>query len=147
VINVALFLFSIVGFLWVLIHNAERRRVLIANVVHLPLPGCPAIQSGIEWAQWIPGMYTQSNHYSVIHYHQATAFEVVLFLWVVNKTFRSTFHKWKVNNSFESLYSTIVRDNILYFFGCVKSLRKSSSWYTLMHSLLVASLACLYSTI
>ena len=59
-INVALFLFSIAGFLWVLIHNAEHRRVLIANAMHLPLPGCPAIQSGIEWAQWIPGMYTQS---------------------------------------------------------------------------------------
>jgi hypothetical protein len=134
----------------VLIYNAEHRRVLIANAMHLPLPGCPAIQSGIEWAQWIPGMYTQFNYHSVIHYyhcHQATAFEGVLFLWVVHKTLRSTFHKWRVNNSFDSLYSTIVKDNILYFFGCVKSLCKSLSWYTLIRSLLVASLACLYSII
>ena len=59
-INLALFLISIVGFLWVLVHNAERRRAVIANAIHLPLPGCPSIHSGIEWAQWIPGMYMRS---------------------------------------------------------------------------------------
>ena len=56
-INIALFLISIAGFLWVVIHNAERRQALIATAVHLPLPGCPSINSGIEWAQWIPGMH------------------------------------------------------------------------------------------
>lgn len=101
VINATLFLISIAGFLWVLVHNAERRRAVIANAIHLPLPGCPSIHSGIEWAQWIP----------------ATAFEGVLFLWAVHKTVRSTVRKWSTTNSFGSLYATIVRDNILYFFG------------------------------
>ena len=130
-INLALFLISIAGFLWVLIHNAERRRAVIANAIHLPLPGCPSIHSGIEWAQWIPGMYRRSisllSHSPNIHHHQATAFEGILFLWAVHKTLRSTFRKWRVTNSFESLYSTIVRDNILYFFGCVKFLHKFTS--------------------
>ena len=49
---------SIAGFLWLLIHNTHRRRALIKNAVHLPLPGCPAINGGIQWAQWIPGMCT-----------------------------------------------------------------------------------------
>ncbi|KAK7436846.1 hypothetical protein VKT23_014484 [Stygiomarasmius scandens] len=53
--NGVLFLGSIVGFLWILIHNAQRRRAVIADAIHLPLPGCPSIHTGIEWAQWVPG--------------------------------------------------------------------------------------------
>jgi len=100
VINFTLFLVSIAGFLWVLAHNAQRRRAVIANAIHLPLPGCPSIHSGIEWAQWIP----------------ATAFEGVLFLWAVHQTLQSTIRTWH-SESHQSLFSTIVRDNVLYFFG------------------------------
>jgi len=99
-INFGLFLISIAGFLWVLAHNAERRRAVIAEAIHLPLPGCPSIHSGIEWAQWIP----------------ATAYEGILFFWVVYKTLESAMQRWN-NVTYESLYSIIVRDNILYFFG------------------------------
>ena len=54
-INAVLFLASIGIFLWILIFNAMRRRDVIANAIHYPLPGCPSVHSGIEWAQWVPG--------------------------------------------------------------------------------------------
>lgn len=57
IFNTVLFLGSITGFLWILVHNAERRRAVIANAIHLPLPGCPSIHTGIEWAQWVPGQF------------------------------------------------------------------------------------------
>lgn len=55
IFNGLLFLASIAGFFWILIHNALRRHEVIASAIHLPLPGCPSIHSGIEWAQWVPG--------------------------------------------------------------------------------------------
>lgn len=57
IFNGILFLGSIAGFLWILVHNAERKRASIADAVHLPLPGCPSIHTGIEWAQWVPGEF------------------------------------------------------------------------------------------
>ncbi|KAF8882851.1 hypothetical protein BD779DRAFT_1541826 [Infundibulicybe gibba] len=99
-INATLFLASIAGFLWILIHNAERRRSVIANAVHLPLPGCPSIHSGIEWAQWVP----------------ATAYEGVLFGWALYKTLKSTAGRAKRGTQV-SLYSLLLRDNLFYFFA------------------------------
>ncbi|KAF8525569.1 hypothetical protein BU17DRAFT_41578, partial [Hysterangium stoloniferum] len=98
--NFALFLASIAAFLWVLIHNAVRQRAVIAEAIHLPLPGCPSIHSGIEWLQWVP----------------ATIFEGVLFGWALYKTLQSTVGRWQSGSSI-SLYATILRDNVLYFFG------------------------------
>ncbi|KAF8987750.1 hypothetical protein BDQ17DRAFT_1374696 [Cyathus striatus] len=40
-INIILFLASIGGFMYILIFNAIRRHAVIADVIHLPLPGCP----------------------------------------------------------------------------------------------------------
>lgn len=41
--------------MFILVHNAQRRRAVIASAIALPLPGCPSIHTGIEWAQWVPG--------------------------------------------------------------------------------------------
>ena len=54
-INAVLFLASVGVFMWILSFNALRRREVIADAIHYPLPGCPSVHSGIEWAQWIPG--------------------------------------------------------------------------------------------
>jgi len=98
-VNAALFLCSIAGFCWVLVYNARRRSTLIAHAVRLPLPGCPSLHSGLEWLQWVP----------------ATAFEGLLFGFAMFKTLRSTASR-ALNGVKISLYSLVLRDNLLYFF-------------------------------
>ncbi|KAG6835679.1 hypothetical protein H0H93_015824 [Arthromyces matolae] len=100
VFNTILFLGSIAGFLWVLIHNAQRRRAVIADAIHLPLPGCPSIHSGVEWLQWIP----------------ATVFEGVLFFFVLFKSLSTTATR-AMNKTRVSLYAILLRDNVFYFFS------------------------------
>ncbi|KAJ7035808.1 hypothetical protein C8F04DRAFT_1097403 [Mycena alexandri] len=99
-INLALFAGSIVGFMWILIYNHSRRAGVIASVIHLPLPGCPSVHSGIEWAQWVP----------------ATIYEGILFGFALYKTFESTIMSLRKDGSL-SIYTILLRDNILYFFG------------------------------
>ena len=55
IFNGTLFTGTIGVFFWILIHNAQRRHEVIADAIHFPLPGCPSVHSGIEWAQWVPG--------------------------------------------------------------------------------------------
>ncbi|KAL0574083.1 hypothetical protein V5O48_007868 [Marasmius crinis-equi] len=98
--NGFLFLASIAGFLWILIHNAQRRRAVIADAVHLPLPGCPSLHSGIEWAQWIP----------------ATGFEGVLFGLALYKTLKSSAVRLRDGRKV-GLYGLLLRDNLFYFFA------------------------------
>lgn len=100
IINGILFLGSIAGFLFILIHNAIRRRAVIADAIRLPLPGCPSIHSGIEWAQWVP----------------ATAYEGVLFGFALYKTLKSTAGRFRSGGRI-SLYALLLRDNLFYFFG------------------------------
>ncbi|KAG6916986.1 hypothetical protein DXG01_004330 [Tephrocybe rancida] len=100
IVNGGLFLCSIAGFAWVLIHNTEAHFALIANVVELPLPGCPSIHSGLEWLQWIP----------------ATAFEILLFGFALFKTLSSSRERSLLGIKTVSLYELVVRDNLLYFF-------------------------------
>ncbi|KAK7045347.1 hypothetical protein VNI00_007596 [Paramarasmius palmivorus] len=100
IINALLFLGSIGGFMYVLIHNAQRRRAVIADAIHLPLPGCPSIHSGIEWAQWVP----------------ATAYEGVLFGFALYKTLKSTTVRLR-SGTRVGLYSLLLRDNLFYFFA------------------------------
>ncbi|KAH0578984.1 hypothetical protein H2248_003160 [Termitomyces sp. 'cryptogamus'] len=100
IFNTLLFLGSIAGFLWVLIHNAQRRRAVIADSIHLPLPGCPSIHSGVEWLQWVP----------------ATVFEGVLFCFALFKTLKTTTTRL-MKRTRVSLYSVLLRDNLFYFFG------------------------------
>jgi len=102
--NFVLFLGSMAGFFYVLVVNAIGRRAQIADAIHLPLPGCPVINTGIEWAQWVP----------------ATAYEGVLFGWAFYKTASSTTERLRKGNK-PSLYSLVLRDNLIYFFvvACV----------------------------
>ncbi|KAJ6616748.1 hypothetical protein B0H10DRAFT_2389513 [Mycena sp. CBHHK59/15] len=99
-INLILFAGSIIGFMWILIFNHSRRAAVIANVIHLGLPGCPSVHSGIEWLQWVP----------------ATIFEGILFGFALFKTFESTIISLR-KDSKVSIYSLLLRDNIAYFFG------------------------------
>ncbi|KAF5381687.1 hypothetical protein D9615_005458 [Tricholomella constricta] len=99
ILNGVLFLGSIAGFFWVLVFNTKRRHDLIADAIHLPLPGCPSLHSGLEWLQWIP----------------ATAFEGLLFGFALFKTLRSTTSR-AIRGVKISLYEILLRDNLLYFF-------------------------------
>ncbi|KAG6916995.1 hypothetical protein DXG01_004340 [Tephrocybe rancida] len=98
--NGVLFLGSVAAFLWVLIHNAQRRRAVIADAIHLPLPGCPSIHSGVEWLQWVP----------------ATVFEGILFGFALFKTLKTTTTRIMKKTKI-SLYSVLLRDNLFYFFA------------------------------
>ncbi|KAJ7607497.1 hypothetical protein FB45DRAFT_947791 [Roridomyces roridus] len=100
ILNAILFAGSIAGFMWILIFNHSRRAGAIAAVIRLPLPGCPSVHSGIEWAQWVP----------------ATIYEGILFCFALFKTFQSATDVWR-RKSGPSLYSLLLRDNLIYFFG------------------------------
>ncbi|KAG7094295.1 hypothetical protein E1B28_007896 [Marasmius oreades] len=100
IINFFLFLASLAGFLVILIHNAQRRRAVIADAVQLPLPGCPSIHTGIEWAQWVP----------------ATVFEGVLAGFALYKTLKSSTGRFRDGKRI-GLYELLLRDNLFYFFG------------------------------
>ncbi|KAF7335758.1 UBA-e1-C domain-containing protein [Mycena venus] len=99
-INLILFAGSIVGFMWILIYNHSHRASVIASVIHLDLPGCPSVHSGIEWAQWVP----------------ATVYEGILFGFALFKTFETTITALRKDGTL-SLHTILLRDNILYFFG------------------------------
>ncbi|KAJ7141638.1 hypothetical protein C8R46DRAFT_1135444 [Mycena filopes] len=98
--NLTLFAASIIGFLWILVYNHSRRASVIASMIHLGLPGCPSVHSGIEWAQWVP----------------ATIYEGILFGFALYKTFESTIVSLRKDGTL-SIYTLLLRDNILYFFG------------------------------
>ncbi|KAJ7794415.1 hypothetical protein B0H14DRAFT_3497009 [Mycena olivaceomarginata] len=97
-INLVLFAGSIIGFMWILIYNHSRRASVIAGAIHLGLPGCPSIHSGIEWAQWVP----------------ATIYEGILFGFALFKTCETTISSLRQDGTL-SLYTILLRDNILYF--------------------------------
>ncbi|KAF5342609.1 hypothetical protein D9611_001402 [Ephemerocybe angulata] len=98
--NGVLFLISIGLFIWILATNAIGRADRIASAIRLPLPGCPAINGGIAWAQWLP----------------ATGFEAVLFGFALYKSFRTMFHQRKIHDKW-TVSAVLLGDNILYFFG------------------------------
>ncbi|KAF9020451.1 hypothetical protein BDP27DRAFT_1387851 [Rhodocollybia butyracea] len=77
--------------------NAERRRAVIADAIHLPLP---AVLLLIEYRMGT----------------MATAFEGILFGFALYKTASSTTERLRKGNQI-SLYSLILRDNLVYFFG------------------------------
>ncbi|KAJ3542373.1 hypothetical protein NMY22_g3533 [Coprinellus aureogranulatus] len=98
--NGVLFLASIGFFIWILAVNAIGRAERIASAIRLPLPGCPAINGGIAWAQWIP----------------ATVFEGVLFGFILFKAFDTWKAKVRTNQKW-TISQVLLGDNILYFFG------------------------------
>ncbi|KDQ23878.1 hypothetical protein PLEOSDRAFT_1023983, partial [Pleurotus ostreatus PC15] len=54
VVNGILFLGSVAGWVYILVHNVTRTEALIADAVRLPLPACPIIHVSTDWAQWVP---------------------------------------------------------------------------------------------
>ncbi|KAJ6461911.1 hypothetical protein C8R47DRAFT_1027161 [Mycena vitilis] len=115
VFNIILFIGSIIGFFAILLYNHSKRAAAIASVVRLPLPGCPTIHAGIEWALWVP----------------ATLYEGVLFGFALFKTIQSTVYVLTTDSKV-SLYSLLLRANITYFFGIAALL--------VFNNLMVASL-------
>ncbi|KAJ6560095.1 hypothetical protein B0H19DRAFT_1146477 [Mycena capillaripes] len=99
-VNLVFFLASIAGFMWILIFNHSRRSTVIASVIDLPLPGCPSVHSGIEWAQWIP----------------PSIFEGMLFALALFKTCESTWRSLRKDTKMP-LHSLLLRDSVSYFFG------------------------------
>ncbi|EIN08912.1 hypothetical protein PUNSTDRAFT_134086 [Punctularia strigosozonata HHB-11173 SS5] len=106
IVNIVLFLASVGGFMWILVHNALGRAAVIKTAKALPIPGCPVVHTGIEWAQWVP----------------ATAYEGVLFLFALFKT-ASRYVKdlrsqgARRTHTKKTLYNLMLQDNLLYFFG------------------------------
>ncbi|KZV62215.1 hypothetical protein PENSPDRAFT_618188 [Peniophora sp. CONT] len=106
IINGVLFLGSIVGFLWILVHNGMVRASVIAQAKSLPIPGCPVVHTGIEWAQWVP----------------TTIYEGILFgfaLWKAGENFRTRMRTDDRNSKKDwrpNLYEVVLSDNLLYFF-------------------------------
>ncbi|PPQ76529.1 hypothetical protein CVT26_013364 [Gymnopilus dilepis] len=116
-INGVLFFISIAGFFTIMIINAVARRTMIANAVHLPLPGCPAINGHSQWALWIPGMHFMYSHFAnqPIHLlHTAMLFEFVLFGFAIHKSVVSTAARMKLNQR-TTLTGILLHENILYF--------------------------------
>ncbi|TRM55496.1 hypothetical protein BD626DRAFT_416965, partial [Schizophyllum amplum] len=101
-VNVALFVASIAGFIYVLVTNVLLRENAIQHVLLLPLPGCPAIQTKTEWAQWIP----------------ATIFEGIMFGFVLFRSFRLSFRNLRLGRGV-SLYEVVIKDQIRYWVGYV----------------------------
>ncbi|KAJ6563292.1 hypothetical protein DFH09DRAFT_1158906 [Mycena vulgaris] len=99
-LNLILFGGSIAGFIWIMLFNYAKRAAEIASVIHLPLPGCPSVHQGIEWALWVP----------------ATIYEGILFGFALFKTSQSTIRSLRMDSQL-SVYSLLLRDNIAYFFG------------------------------
>ncbi|KAF8193453.1 hypothetical protein BJ912DRAFT_961262 [Pholiota molesta] len=98
--NGTIFVLSIVFFIWVLVRDTMERSVMISQVVVLPRTGCPSVNGGSQWAQWVP----------------ATAFEIILFLFALAKCFMSSSVKTKLNER-SPLIAILLRENILYFFA------------------------------
>ncbi|CDO74481.1 hypothetical protein BN946_scf184979.g36 [Trametes cinnabarina] len=107
IVNAVLFVVSVAGFLWILVHNGLVRASVIAQAKSLPIPGCPVVHTGIEWAQWVP----------------ATIYEGILFgyaLWKAGENFvarlRRADGKLVTRGWRPTLYSVVLSDNLLYFF-------------------------------
>jgi len=95
-----LFLASIAGFFYILVFNHDHRAAVIADAIKLPLPGCPTVHSGIEWAQWVP----------------ATAFEGVLCVLAVGKMCGETLVMLKKDRTLP-LHTILLRDSLAWFVG------------------------------
>ncbi|KAF8956178.1 hypothetical protein BDZ97DRAFT_203423 [Flammula alnicola] len=89
--NGILFAVSLALFLWIMVKNTIRWNLMIVQLVHLPLMGCPVINGGSQRAQWIPDL----------HY--------------IYKAVVSTAAQTKLNRR-PSLTASLLHENILYFF-------------------------------
>ncbi|KAK2460163.1 hypothetical protein APHAL10511_007842 [Amanita phalloides] len=103
IFNVVLFFCSICAFLGVTIYSGIQRKKLIATAIHLPLPGCPVINGGIQWAEWIP----------------ATIYEAILFGFALFKHVQGS-QRGSLKSAGmarKTLTDILINDNMWYFFG------------------------------
>ncbi|KAI0367946.1 hypothetical protein BV20DRAFT_1054344 [Pilatotrama ljubarskyi] len=107
IINGVLFAISVAGFMWILIHNGMVRASVIAQAKSLPIPGCPVVHTGIEWAQWVP----------------ATIYEGILFGYALVRAGENFITQVRADDKASvrtgwrpTLYSVVLSDNLLYFF-------------------------------
>lgn len=129
IVNALLFLASIGGFLLILIHNGIDRASVIKTAKALPIPGCPVVHTGIEWAQWVPGARAADDtHKNTEHecLSTATIYEGILFGEALYKTTGRVAKQLRMHNSAgksagggKPLYNLVLQDNLLYFFGYV----------------------------
>ncbi|KAI0359786.1 hypothetical protein OH77DRAFT_1517396 [Trametes cingulata] len=107
IINAVLFAISVGAFMWILIHNGMVRASVIAQAKSLPIPGCPVVHTGIEWAQWVP----------------ATIYEGILFGYALVRAGENFIVRIRADDKMSvktgwrpTLYSVVLSDNLLYFF-------------------------------
>lgn len=93
--------------------NAMNRERLIAQAVKLPLPGCPAINGGSQWAQWLPGLFLAALGFALlISSGIATLFEFILFGFIFYKAVVGA--RVRVNGR-STLAAVLIHENIAYF--------------------------------
>ncbi|KAF9489108.1 hypothetical protein BDN71DRAFT_1531631 [Pleurotus eryngii] len=98
-VNGILYLGSVAGWVYILVHNVSRTEALIADAVRLPPPGCPTIHVSTEWAPR----------------YVSTAYEGILFSFAAYKAITNAVHCQETQRKHISLYCLLVRDDLLYF--------------------------------
>ncbi|KAF9534643.1 hypothetical protein CPB83DRAFT_780309 [Crepidotus variabilis] len=98
--NGALFLASIVAWVYIMYNTAQHRKVTISSATKYHLPGCPTINGGIRWAVWVP----------------ATIFEANLFFLALYRAFLSISARTKINKR-NSLIRVLLQHHLAYFLG------------------------------
>ena len=123
IFNGVLFVLSMLAFIGIVIDLGLGRKKLIAEAIHLPLPGCPVVDSKIQWSEWIPGMLRQvSLGWGGVRSHAwaATIFEFILFSFALFKYMSAPdFSKLPTLKRVTKLSFILVGDNMLYFLGSV----------------------------
>jgi hypothetical protein len=97
IFNAVLFFTSMLSCLGIITYDGVLRKKLIANAVHLPLIGCPVINGGIQWAEWVP----------------TTIYETILFSFALVKYLQRP-RKSAIGEDI-SMYNILINDNMLYF--------------------------------
>lgn len=102
IFNAVLFFLSVLAFVGILIDLGIGRKKVIAEVIHLPLPGCPVVNSPIQWSEWMP----------------ATIFEFILFMFALHKYMNAPdVARLPALKQIMRLSFVLVSDNMLYFLG------------------------------
>jgi len=97
IFNAVLFFTSMLSCLGIITYDGVLRKQLIADAVHLPLIGCPVINGGVQWAEWVP----------------TTIYETILFSFALFKYLQRP-GKLAIGEDI-SMYNTLINDNMLYF--------------------------------
>ncbi|VDC02944.1 unnamed protein product [Peniophora sp. CBMAI 1063] len=76
-INALLFMLSVAGFAYILVHNGLIRASVIAPDQALQISGCPVVHTGIEWAQWVPATIFEERRRSIKDW-RPTLYSIIL---------------------------------------------------------------------